>query len=107
MPEEQGYSALTEGVYYILLALHSPLHGYGIMQLVKEMTGGRAILAPGTLYGALNSLLERGWISAVDHSGDKTRKEYCITEQGKQILNQEIKRLEELLHNRAAHFGEG
>ncbi|HHT72201.1 MAG TPA: PadR family transcriptional regulator [Firmicutes bacterium] len=99
MAEDQGYVALTEGVYYILLALHSPLHGYGIMQWVREVTNERVNLAPGTLYGALNNLLERGWIRAADHSGDKTRKEYCITQEGKQALMEEIRRLEELVQN--------
>ena len=37
--------ALTEGVYYILLALETPLHGYGIMQKTEEMSGGRVRLA--------------------------------------------------------------
>ena len=55
--------ALTEAVYYILLSLCSPLHGYGIMQRVEEMSAGRVKLAAGTLYGALNTLKERGWIT--------------------------------------------
>ena len=38
-PEEHG--ALTEGVFYILLALHKPLHGYGIMQFTQELTKER------------------------------------------------------------------
>ena len=55
---------LTEAVYYILLALRTPNHGYGIIQDVLEMTDGRVNLGPGTLYGAINSLLEKGWIEA-------------------------------------------
>ena len=48
--------ALTEATYYILLSLVRPRHGYGIMQLTEEMSGGRVHLAAGTLYGALNAL---------------------------------------------------
>lgn len=44
---------LTEAVYYILLALRTPNHGYGIIQDVLEMTDGRVNLGPGTLYGAI------------------------------------------------------
>ena len=44
--------ALTEGVYYILLSLMEPMHGYGIMQNVEQLSKGRVKLAPGTLYGA-------------------------------------------------------
>ena len=55
--------ALTEAVYYILLSLIRPMHGYGIMQNVEQLSGGRVKLAAGTLYGALNTLLEKGWIT--------------------------------------------
>ena len=57
--------ALTEAVYYILLSLDQPLHGYGIMQNIERISGGRVRLAAGTLYGALYSLLERQWIRAL------------------------------------------
>ena len=46
--------ALTEAVYYILLSLLSPRHGYGIMQNAETLSGGRVKLAAGTLYGAIN-----------------------------------------------------
>ena len=60
--------ALTEGVYYILLSLLEPLHGYGIIQNVENLSGGRVRLAAGTLYGAINTLLEKGWIAALENS---------------------------------------
>ncbi len=34
------YIPLTEATYYILLSLVKPMHGYGIMQMVEEMTNG-------------------------------------------------------------------
>ena len=74
--------ALTEAVYYILLSLCSPLHGYGIMQRVDEMSAGRVKLAAGTLYGALNTLKERGWIT-LEGGADGRRKDYAITEKGR------------------------
>ena len=58
-------SALTEAVYYILLSLVQPLHGYGIMQNVEQLSGGRVKLAAGTLYGAINTLLMKGWLTAL------------------------------------------
>ena len=39
--------ALTEAVYYILLSLVQPLHGYGIMQRAEALSGGRVKLAAG------------------------------------------------------------
>ena len=89
--------ALTEAVYYILLSLGQPLHGYGIMQNAEQLSGGRVRLAAGTLYGALNTLLDRGWIKAMEETGRK--KEYEITEAGKDAVRREIIRLRELVEN--------
>lgn len=91
--------ALTEAVYYILLSLLTPRHGYGIMQNTELLSGGRVRLAAGTLYGAINSLLEKGWITALSGEKDSRKKEYVITEDGKSILRTEIQRLSELLEN--------
>lgn len=91
--------ALTEGVYYILLSLLEPLHGYGIMQKVEQLSGGRVRLAAGTLYGALNTLLEKGWITALAGEADSRKKEYVITELGREMLQKELQRLSELLEN--------
>ena len=91
--------ALTEAVYYILLSLFTPLHGYGIMQNVEQLSSGRLRLAAGTLYGAISSMLEKGWITALPGEKDSRKKEYEITALGKQILTNELNRLEELLAN--------
>ena len=91
--------ALTEAIYYILLSLLQPLHGYGILQHVEELSHGRVRLAAGTLYGALNNLLERGWITALPEEKDSRKKEYLITETGKSVLREELARLSELVEN--------
>ena len=91
--------ALTEAVYYILLSLMEPMHGYGIMQNVETLSGGRVRLAAGTLYGAINTLLEKGWITALPGIKDSRKKEYRITEDGKKAVEVEILRLQELLLN--------
>ena len=92
-------TALTEAVYYILLSLMQPMHGYGIMQNVEQLSNGRVKLAAGTLYGAINTLLEKGWITAMPGEKDSRKKEYQITEQGKQTLETELIRLHELIEN--------
>lgn len=91
--------ALTEGVYYILLSLLEPLHGYGIIQKVGNLSGGRVRLAAGTLYGAINTLLEKGWIAALEGKADSRKKEYVITGLGREMLAKELQRLEELVQN--------
>jgi DNA-binding PadR family transcriptional regulator len=91
--------ALTEAVFYILLSLNEPLHGYGIMQNAEKLSNGRVKLAAGTLYGAINTLLEKGWIIALEGEADSRKKEYVITETGRETLARELLRLEELVQN--------
>ena len=87
--------ALTETTYYILLSLCKPLHGYGIMQRAAELSGGRVRLAAGTLYGALNALVDKGWIALLPGEGRK--KEYRLTPKGLEVLENELARLRELV----------
>ena len=91
--------ARTEAVYYILLSLTESRHGYGIMQNVAQLSNGRINLAAGTLYGAINTLLDKGWIEALPEIKDSRKKEYIITDNGRQVLQAELARLEELLAN--------
>ena len=86
-------------MYYILLSLVTPRHGYGIMQEAERMSSGRVKMAAGTLYGAINGLLDRGWIRAVPGAEDSRRKEYALTETGREALINELDRLKELVTN--------
>lgn len=95
----QEGGALTETVYYILLSLFTPLHGYGIMQNVRELSQGRVNLGAGTLYGAISTLLDKGWINLLAMDQDARKKEYIITTIGKTVVTGEIARLEELIEN--------
>lgn len=91
---------LTEALFYILLAVRKPNHGYGIIQEVEELTKGRVVLGPGTLYGAIQSLEKRGWICLYSMDTEsRKKKEYLITEAGKVAFEEERNRLEELLRN--------
>ena len=87
---------LTETVYYILLALYEPAHGYIIMQRVEELSGGQVRLAAGTLYGAIENLLNKGLITAIS-SDDVRRKVYVISQAGKQVLNADYQRMTHML----------
>ena len=100
----EGQGPLTETVYYTLLALQEPMHGYGIMQRVYEMSAGRVSIGPGTLYGALATLVERGLIEPVGEEGER-KKVYAITSVGRAVVAREIERLEELV--RAGHLVTG
>jgi DNA-binding PadR family transcriptional regulator len=91
--------ALTEAVYYVLLSLQSPLHGYGIMQKVENMSNGRVRLAAGTLYGAIGNMVEKGWIVAIPSDRNSRKKEYMLTDIGRDTVRKELSRLKELVAN--------
>lgn len=106
MPESTERGALTEAVYYILLSLYSPMHGYAIMQHISTLSNGRVSLGAGTLYGALNTLVEKEWIQNVGNNKSSRKKEYIITELGKNVVADEIIRLNELINNGKNILGE-
>jgi DNA-binding PadR family transcriptional regulator len=97
--------ALTEAIYYVLLSLHSPLHGYGIMQKVENISNGRVRLAAGTLYGAISNMVEKGWIIALPGEKNSRKKEYVITESGRVVARNELSRLKELVVNGDSTIG--
>ncbi|TDB38251.1 MAG: PadR family transcriptional regulator [Actinobacteria bacterium] len=90
---------LTETVYYVLLSLVEQRHGYGIMQYVREMTEGRVVLGAGTLYGALSTLQEKGWIQPLVGDAGERKKEYQVTAKGRSVLALEVGRLERLIRD--------
>lgn len=91
---------LTESLYYILISVIKPNYGYGIMENINTITNGRMSMGAGTLYGGINILLEKGYIELYSMEEDsRKKKEYLITDLGKEVLNNEIKRLEELILN--------
>lgn len=92
--------SLTEAVFYILLAVRKPNHGYGIIQEVEQLTGGRVVLGAGTLYGAIQSLQNKQWIRIYSAETDsRKKKEYIITPLGRDVFEAERCRLKELLDN--------
>ncbi|HEX9060508.1 MAG TPA: PadR family transcriptional regulator [Clostridia bacterium] len=88
---------MSETMLYILLSLKEERHGYGIMQHVKEITGGRIVLGAGTIYQSLGKLEGDGLISPVEEIDRK--KIYMITGIGKQILIEEANRIREIYKN--------
>jgi DNA-binding PadR family transcriptional regulator len=101
--EFQQYLPLTETSFFIILSLATaPKHGYAIMKEVEAMSERRVVLAAGTLYSALRRMLEDGWIERVADnnggSGNRERKLYQLTQQGRRILEAETDRLQKLVN---------
>jgi len=68
-------------------------HGYAMMEDIQRFAAVR--LGPGTLYGAITRLEERGWIRPVP-SGDR-RQPYQITAAGKRYLEEQLGTLEQIV----------
>ena len=88
---------MTEAMYYVLLALVNPNHGYQLMNSIKEVSKGRVEMGPGTLYGVLSRMQKEELIAIVDDDG--RRKVYGITPQGKEVLLIEYRRLQSLVED--------
>lgn len=98
----QQYLPLTETTYYLLLSLASePRHGYAILKDVQNLSSGKIILSTGTLYGAIKRLVELEWIERFENSVEiengRPRKEYRLTNLGRQIFSAEYSRIEKLV----------
>lgn len=91
------YCPMTETIFYTLLALLEPNHGYGIMKFVRELTKDRVKLGTGTLYTMLGRLVEDQMIGVVNEEDGK--KTYQITEDGKALLLLEMVRLRQQCEN--------
>jgi len=90
---------LTTTVFQILLALaDGERHGYAIMREVEERTAGAVRLRPGTLYRALNRMLDDGWLEEVEERpdpelDDERRRYYRLTALGRRVAAAEAQRL--------------
>lgn len=82
---------MTEAMYYVLLALVHPNHGYQLMNEIEEVSKGRVKMGPGTLYGVLTRLQKDELIVVVNDDG--RRKTYAITKGGIYALKNEYNRL--------------
>ena len=94
---KKAIKALTQPMFYILLSLKEKRHGYEIMQYIDWLTDSRVKVGPGTLYSLLSRFEDDKLIKLV--SDDDNKKTYIITDEGKERLNQEVKRLGQLLED--------
>ena len=69
-------------------------HGYALMEDIESFAGVR--LGPGTLYGAITRLDQKGWIRAVA-SPNERRQPYTLTAAGRTHLQEELSALEKIV----------
>jgi len=101
--DPKAFLPLKTNWFHILLSLAGEeQHGYGIMQEVLLRTGGTVRLWPATLYGSLKRLIEEELIAESEERpaaefDDARRRYYRLTDFGRQVLDAESERLEELV----------
>jgi DNA-binding PadR family transcriptional regulator len=101
--DPRSYLPLTPRVYHVMLALaEEPLHGYGVILAVQELTDGLIVLRTGTLYVLLRRLLDQRLIEESDErpepdEDDERRRYYALTPLGRSVLEAESIRLQSVL----------
>lgn len=90
MPREQ-LQTLSEPMYYILLALKEECCGVDIMRRVEDISHGRLVVGPGTLYALLDKFQKSGLIMETRVDGRK--RSYIISDSGYEVLKKEYHRL--------------
>lgn len=87
---------LREPTFLILTALAGePLHGYGLIAEVGRLSDGRIVLRPGTLYGALDRLVDAGLVETDREEvvDGRLRRYYRLSGAGGEILAAETERM--------------
>ena len=85
------FQTLTEQMYYVLLSLRAERHGYGVMQDISGLTGGRVSVGAGTLYALLERFEGDGLIRRT--RTEEKRKYYRLTPEGERALFAEYERI--------------
>ena len=87
---------------HILLALATgDKHGYAIMREVEILTEGAVTMGPGTLYGTVKKMLKAELVEESaerpdPQMDDQRRRYYRISGLGRQVLDAEVSRMEQL-----------
>jgi DNA-binding PadR family transcriptional regulator len=87
---------IRRSTYFVLAALlDRPLHGYAIIRRAAELSDGEVRLSTGTLFGALDRLVESGFVKAGEEEKveGRVRRSYSLTDDGHAVLAAEAGRL--------------
>ncbi len=81
-------------VYVLLLLAEGPKHGYDLMRIVGEKIGEKP--SAGQLYPFLSELNSSGLVEVVE-TGERERKKYSFTSEGRKFFKSILKRFDSLL----------
>ena len=88
--ETKNQSNLKQIDFLVLAVLQKgPLHGYGIVQRLEEMTDGAVVLRPGDVYRVLYRMQRANLLAPAGEAETATgrRANYAITESGERVLS--------------------
>ena len=95
---------ISPSLFHFLLVLLKPLHGYQIMQEVEKASGGELTMGAGTCYGLIARCLQEKLIELVEEVDRK--KIYRVTRKGRDMLQDEIDRMQKQLNKTKDYLGE-
>ena len=98
------FQTLTEQMFYTLLCLKNECYGMDILDKVPSMTNQRVSIGSGTLYTLLEQFLEAEMIRETKVEG--RRRSYILTEKGKEMLDNEYRRICSQASDYRTIFGE-
>lgn len=101
-PYESG--ELTDSMFLILLTIIYPIHGYKIMQKIKDMTDNNIAIGPATMYTTLKKMKAAQWIDEIPSEDDKIL--YQITDKGKEILMNDYRKKQNIVNIARKELGE-
>ena len=85
---------MTDPTILVLASLaDGDKHGYAMMEDIQRFAAVR--LGPGTLYGAITRLEQRGWIEPVE--SEDRRQPYRLTSAGREYLKEQVAGLNKVL----------
>jgi PadR family transcriptional regulator, regulatory protein PadR len=98
--QEQAMELLQGTLDMLVLKAVSlgPLHGYGVLLRIQQISGNRLDVQQGSLYPALYRLEHEGWISGEWGQSDNNRRAryYRLTAAGRRRLDVETRKWHEM-----------
>jgi PadR family transcriptional regulator, regulatory protein PadR len=94
----QLYKGSLSTIILKLLSENEKMYGYDITKKVKEISNGNLQLTEGALYPALHKLEADGLLDVqIENIGNRNRKYYSLTKQGKKETVFKLKEIEEFI----------
>lgn len=107
-PNSSLYKGSLKLVVLKLLEENEKMYGYAITKAAREMTDGEMNITEGALYPTLHKMEAEGLLTvSMEQVGNRMRKYYRITEEGKKETKKLLKEFWEFVENMKMIFNTG